>query len=807
MSVRRSMLASLPPPPLPRSLMRARCRPEARLSDNTLPTEFAELCGFYGLENEFMAMKRMIAASGAKPLRGAAQEGAAAEMRSSKILALEHALANDLSIASPGPSSDAAQDAEGQSSWVEGNGRAASSSSGWDTLAKASVLDSVEESRATRGNLTEEISGYARQDEGDASARVRDDTDLPWQISLSDSCSQASGDDLTDEEDVEEDVAESRPGHGKAATAATAPPTSSTAAATFAAERAAAASDATKQKKAKKPSLRLGGTMGGGVRASLTADPSFQMSELEWQAKADPAAESRRVKWAHYGLERDAALLFAALREKWGSVSAGFNSMVQLKDRRDFDYTRAEYGSFTEKELTAHIMKTRIGRQDWLAGVRAICVEANISQKTAGEIFDVLDSKKQQQISHAQLYAGYKGAGMLSCGGGGIPLSLKLKGLNKKKASKLTRFHHLPTDAVKVPEHRMRKVRSLGETLDWHDRVQPCGAASYQSIGLHNGRGWEISNTEMATRTSESATPTVTPRTMSTPRSSRPSVSNTPRSAATPRGQGEDKSKRSSLLPGHGTRFSSASFLPEYSAAYGKEIGAPGAAAPKIGEEWGAGAEQAAHPPEEAPGMAAGAGGEQQAAESEVASEDDYQETGASLQEAEGAATAGVLLIALTALRLKEGAPGVAESAAAASAYGDNLIMSAALTSACRHIERAHGPIPAWFERAVSDSAGGAAQVALTRESFSAQLSLLGVGHMISLSEAEYAFLAADLHSKGHIQGAALEVSLRSHAVEHTALIVRGRYLPVCFPPGRVRVWSEKHTHTHNTNAHCEEPR
>ncbi len=705
-----------------------------------------------------MAMKRMIAAADDKPLRGAAQEGAAAEMHASKILALEHALANDLSIASPGPSSDAAQ--EGESRWAGDGCRTASGSSVRDTLPKASAGNSADEDRVPQGNLSEEISRYACHEEDDASARAHG-ANLPWQISLSDS--QASDDDVTDQEDVPE----GRPSHGKAAAAATASPTWSTSAAASAGDRAAAYPATTKQKKAKKPTLRL-----EGVRESLTADPASQMSELEWQAKAGAAAESRRVKWAHYGLERDAALLFAALREKWGSVSAGFNSMVQLKDRRDFDYTRAEYGSFTEKELTAHIMKTSISRQDWLAGVRAICIEANISQKTAGEIFDVLDSKQQQQISHAQLYAGYKGAGMLSCGGGGIPLSLKLKGLNKKKGSKLTRFHHLPTDAVKVPEHRMRKVRSLGETLDWHDRVQPCGAATYQSIGLHNGRGWEISNTEMATRTSESGTPAVTPRTISTPRSSRPSVSNTPRSAATPRGQGEDKSKgRSSLLPGHGTRFS-ASFLPEYS-AYGKENGAPGAAARPNGEEW-AGAEQAAHPPEEARGVAAGAGEQQQAADSEV--DHDYEETVASSQEADAAATAGVLLIALTALRLKEGAAGGAAESAASSAYDDNLIMSAALTSACRHIERAHGPIPAWFERAVSDSGGGPAQVALTRESFSLQLSRLGVGHMISLSEAGYAFLAADLHSKGQIQGTALEVSLRSHAVEHTALIVRGRY-------------------------------
>ena len=51
---------------------------------------------------------------------------------------------------------------------------------------------------------------------------------------------------------------------------------------------------------------------------------------------------------------------------------------------------------------------------------------------------------------YAQLYAGYKGAGMLSCGGGGVGLSVGTKGLNKIKRSKLTRFHHLPSCADKV---------------------------------------------------------------------------------------------------------------------------------------------------------------------------------------------------------------------------------------------------------------------------------------------------------------------------------------------------------------------
>ena len=64
--------------------------------------------------------------------------------------------------------------------------------------------------------------------------------------------------------------------------------------------------------------------------------------------------------------------------------------------------------------------------------------------------------------------------------GGGIPLSAKLKGQNKIKESKLTRFHHVPASADKIPEHYKRKVRSLGELLDWHDRVCTSAASTYQ---------------------------------------------------------------------------------------------------------------------------------------------------------------------------------------------------------------------------------------------------------------------------------------------------------------------------------------
>ena len=672
-------------------------------------------------------------ASGAAP---AGHDGAPAEIRASKILALEHALNNDLSIASP----FASQASPGLSCDATHDPKLPSTSSAADGHILA---QSVDQSRGE--NLDQR-----QKDEKDAQ--------LQWQISLSDS---QTSDDFSEGEAFPNETPSVRASQTSHVDATSFHP----AAAAFGGasggdERRESSSSGPKKKV--KPSLRL-----GGVRESLTADPAAQMSDMEWQSKADPISESRRVKWAQYGLERDAALLFAALREKWGSVSAGFNSMVQLKDRRDFDYTRAEYGSFTEKELTAHIMKTTINKHDWLAGVRAICIESNISQKTAGEIFDVLDSRQQKQITHAQLYAGYKGAGMLSCGGGGIPLSLKLKGINKKKGSKLTRFHHLPTDADKVPEHRRRKVRSLGETLDWHDRVQPCGAATYQSIGMHNGRGWEISNTEMATRSQESGTPLVTPRTISTPRSSRPSsVVATPRSVvATPRD--ENTHGTSNLMPGHGTRFSAASFLPEYS-AYGRESGAQ---APKNSDDWGTATNAAADVD-----SATEQGQHFQKLKQKSIQGNGVEHVEGMLDEAGASAAAGVLLLALTALRLKEGSSEV-DASADASAQDNNVIMSAALTSACRHIEKAHGSIPDWFERAASDVAGAELDpVALTRETFSRQLGRLGIGHMISLGEAEYAFLAADLHRTGKIQSQQLEKSLRSHAVEHTAvLLLRNR--------------------------------
>ena len=660
----------------------------------------------------------------------AGQDGAPAEIHASKILALEHALSNDLSIASP----FASQASPGLSCDATHDPRLPSTSSAADGHILAQSVD--------QSNV-ENLDHTRQKDEKDAQ--------LQWQISLSDS---QTSDDFSEGEAFPNEMPSVRASQTSNVDATSFHP----AAAAFDGasggdERREVSSSGPKKKV--KPSLRL-----GGVRESLTADPAAQMSNMEWQAKADPISESRRVKWAQYGLERDAALLFAALREKWGSVSAGFNSMVQLKDRRDFDYTRAEYGSFTEKELTAHIMKTTINKHDWLAGVRAICIESNISQKTAGEIFDVLDSRQQKQITHAQLYAGYKGAGMLSCGGGGIPLSLKLKGINKKKGSKLTRFHHLPTDADKVPEHRRRKVRSLGETLDWHDRVQPCGAATYQSIGMHNGRGWEISNTEMATRSQESGTPLVTPRTISTPRSSRPSsVVATPRSVvATPRD--ENTHGTSNLMPGHGTRFSAASFLPEYS-AYGKEGGAQ---APKNSDDWGRATNAAADDD-----SATEQGQHFQKLKQKSIQGSGVEQAECMIDEAGASAAAGVLLLALTALRLKEGSSEVDE--------GNNVIMSAALTSACRHIEKAHGSIPDWFERAASDVAGAELDpVALTREGFSRQLGRLGIGHMINLGEAEYAFLAADLHRTGKVQSQQLEKSLRSHAVEHTAvLLLRNR--------------------------------
>jgi len=185
-----------------------------------------------------------------------------------------------------------------------------------------------------------------------------------------------------------------------------------------------------------------------------------------------------RIKWASHGLESEAVQLFSALRKQWGSVSAGFNSMVQLK--AGTEYQRAHYGSFSQKDITSHVLKTKINKEDWLVAVEAICLKANIMRETAGQIFDVLDTHKVKEITHAQLTSGYKGAGMLSCGGGGIALSLRLKGLNKIKSSKLTRYHHLPSGAHRIPEHRFRKVRSLGELLDWHDRVSSSASAPFQ---------------------------------------------------------------------------------------------------------------------------------------------------------------------------------------------------------------------------------------------------------------------------------------------------------------------------------------
>ena len=37
--------------------------------------------------------------------------------------------------------------------------------------------------------------------------------------------------------------------------------------------------------------------------------------------------------------------------------------MIQLKDCHD--YERAEYGSFCEKDITSHVLKTKINKMDW----------------------------------------------------------------------------------------------------------------------------------------------------------------------------------------------------------------------------------------------------------------------------------------------------------------------------------------------------------------------------------------------------------------------------------------------------------
>ena len=113
----------------------------------------------------------------------------------------------------------------------------------------------------------------------------------------------------------------------------------------------------------------------------------------------------------------------------------------------------------------------------------------------------------------------------------------------------------------------------MGELLDWHSRVCPSSAAALEGIGAHNGRGWEISNTEMSDLGHNAkihgqymrvvGTPVV-----GTPRSHSPAITPRPVSDSTPRSRlttPRDYSPRnaSTLLPGHGTRFS-ASFIPEH---------------------------------------------------------------------------------------------------------------------------------------------------------------------------------------------------------------------------------------------------
>jgi len=116
--------------------------------------------------------------------------------------------------------------------------------------------------------------------------------------------------------------------------------------------------------------------------------------------------EARRIKWQEYGLEREAKALFSDLRKRWGSVSAGFNVMLQLKG--DNRYERAEYGSFSEKDITAHVLKTRISKQDWLQALEQSCLESGISTEAAQQIFNVLDTHGLKEITHSQLTAGYK---------------------------------------------------------------------------------------------------------------------------------------------------------------------------------------------------------------------------------------------------------------------------------------------------------------------------------------------------------------------------------------------------------------
>jgi hypothetical protein len=73
------------------------------------------------------------------------------------------------------------------------------------------------------------------------------------------------------------------------------------------------------------------------------------------------------------------------------------------------------------------------------------------------------------------------------------------------------RFHHLPSGADNVPEHRHRKVLSLGEVMDWHFRMSS-RSETLQGLGAHNrslttprGKGWEITYNAQATQQKSSA--------------------------------------------------------------------------------------------------------------------------------------------------------------------------------------------------------------------------------------------------------------------------------------------------------------
>jgi len=138
-------------------------------------------------------------------------------------------------------------------------------------------------------------------------------------------------------------------------------------------------------------------------------------------------------------------------------------------------------------------------------------------------------------------------------------------------------------------------------------------------------------------------------------------------------------------------------------------------------------------------------------------------------EEAVSSSAAAVLLIALSALQQQE-ACGLGNADSSTNEHESQQVLIAALTMACRHIQRFHGPIADWFVSTSAAAATGAGgQVHVSCDAFPALLTELGVAHVVSRAEALQAFLAVDMDSKGQIDGQQLGLSLRSPAVLYTA--------------------------------------